>query len=293
MITAPIRYERLLDFCFACGIIGRSFRDCVNENVRREALQNSSPKYGAWLRASPPEKFVGRKPNGGPSGVHAGEVNSNRSIGHSLNRDGDLFEITEDDQRGQITGSTDRNEGNVIGGALKVGPDVFIATLKAGDIGDSNMHTLERVISGGNSEMGIDPVTYKTEVGGVRCNKDGKLKQKVLDCSVTEECGSYLVFESLALTKYEIGLKNINKGKKESTPSYESNLNGSESTGNNIPLVSKDKLNFSHTTSEGHGDKRKGSEDLETGRREKRMKVETSLIQNESTELGSQVRWEP
>ncbi|KAL5823721.1 hypothetical protein ACOSQ4_021621 [Xanthoceras sorbifolium] len=56
LVAAPIKYERLLEFCFACGLLGHALRDCDDETAMREALDGSSTKFGSWLRAAPPER---------------------------------------------------------------------------------------------------------------------------------------------------------------------------------------------------------------------------------------------
>ncbi|KAL5807766.1 hypothetical protein ACOSQ3_028457 [Xanthoceras sorbifolium] len=53
MITALIKYERLPDFCYGCGFIGHSFRECDNSEVRKNIMEGVDPKFGGWLRASP------------------------------------------------------------------------------------------------------------------------------------------------------------------------------------------------------------------------------------------------
>ncbi|KAK1563652.1 hypothetical protein Q3G72_030685 [Acer saccharum] len=269
--------------------------------------QNSSPKYGAWLRALPPEKTVDRKSTGGSSGVHAGEVNSNRTGGHTnLNRDIDFLEHTKNDQRGQIMIPRERNEaykmkGIVIGsspdmnpdlamnslqgmvdaGITKVGPECFTTAIagatggvsevdrdivmqvseevgitgSVSEIGSdsvvhvsevdpttdklevntsSAMHTLERGIKCGGSEMGLAPIAFGIEDGGVKNDKDGRLKQKILACAVSTKGGINLDLKSSVLTKDDLKPKSVSKGMVENSPNDDSNPNGSGSIGNTV-----------------------------------------------------------
>ncbi|KAL5773146.1 hypothetical protein ACOSQ2_013070 [Xanthoceras sorbifolium] len=53
MITVLIKYERLPDFCYGCGFIGHSFRECHKSKVRKSIMDGVEPKFGLWLRASP------------------------------------------------------------------------------------------------------------------------------------------------------------------------------------------------------------------------------------------------
>ncbi|KAI9197893.1 hypothetical protein LWI28_006215 [Acer negundo] len=52
VITAILLYERLPEFCYACGIIGHGLRDCPDEEARLGAFEGESTKYGSWLRAA-------------------------------------------------------------------------------------------------------------------------------------------------------------------------------------------------------------------------------------------------
>lgn len=57
-IKVYFQYERLQDFCYACGRLGRTVRDCketTDDKDREEELPNN---YGPWLRAS----MVKKKP---------------------------------------------------------------------------------------------------------------------------------------------------------------------------------------------------------------------------------------
>ncbi|KAL5747010.1 hypothetical protein ACOSQ2_024307 [Xanthoceras sorbifolium] len=51
LIVALLRYECLLEFCFACGKIGHGLRDCSDEEARTEALEGSTTKFSSWMRA--------------------------------------------------------------------------------------------------------------------------------------------------------------------------------------------------------------------------------------------------
>lgn len=46
-IPMPIRYERLPNFCFCCGILGHQFRECIKyKDHKQEDLA-----FGPWLKA--------------------------------------------------------------------------------------------------------------------------------------------------------------------------------------------------------------------------------------------------
>ncbi|TXG48193.1 hypothetical protein EZV62_027487 [Acer yangbiense] len=51
-----LKYERLPDFCFACGRIGHSVRECLDEDAKRAALDGQQTKFGSWMRATPIDK---------------------------------------------------------------------------------------------------------------------------------------------------------------------------------------------------------------------------------------------
>ncbi|KAL5787815.1 hypothetical protein ACOSP7_004764 [Xanthoceras sorbifolium] len=56
MITSPIKFEKLPEFCFACGLVGHSLKECLDEEARTCVINGSVSKYGVWLQASPPER---------------------------------------------------------------------------------------------------------------------------------------------------------------------------------------------------------------------------------------------
>ncbi|KAL5849009.1 hypothetical protein ACOSQ4_007022 [Xanthoceras sorbifolium] len=47
LIVAPMRYECLPDYCFACGLIDHAFRECTDIEAKKEALRSSTSKYGS------------------------------------------------------------------------------------------------------------------------------------------------------------------------------------------------------------------------------------------------------
>lgn len=46
-----IKYERLPNFCYACGAIGHTQKEC--DKVEEEGLDSITNQYGPWMRASP------------------------------------------------------------------------------------------------------------------------------------------------------------------------------------------------------------------------------------------------
>ncbi|KAL5770981.1 hypothetical protein ACOSP7_015135 [Xanthoceras sorbifolium] len=54
LIVAPIRYERLPEFCYGCGEVGHSLRDCSVEETRTKILAGGGAKFGSWMKATPP-----------------------------------------------------------------------------------------------------------------------------------------------------------------------------------------------------------------------------------------------
>ncbi|KAL5801796.1 hypothetical protein ACOSQ3_033428 [Xanthoceras sorbifolium] len=61
LITALIKYERLPDFCYGCGFIGHSVKECHNSEVRKSIMEGVEPKFGVWLRASPLDRSKPRQ----------------------------------------------------------------------------------------------------------------------------------------------------------------------------------------------------------------------------------------
>ncbi|TXG72967.1 hypothetical protein EZV62_001546 [Acer yangbiense] len=58
--VVSLKYERLLEFCFACGRIGHCNKECQDEAARKAVLYGSVNKYGSWLKASITDKSRSR-----------------------------------------------------------------------------------------------------------------------------------------------------------------------------------------------------------------------------------------
>ena len=50
-----LRYERLLNHCFQCAYLGHQKQECLEAKKVNESAREALP-YGAWLRATGPEK---------------------------------------------------------------------------------------------------------------------------------------------------------------------------------------------------------------------------------------------
>ncbi|XP_021757945.1 uncharacterized protein LOC110722981 [Chenopodium quinoa] len=48
-----VKYERLSDFCFYCGILDHTDRECDKKEMDGEEMNDVVYQYGPWLRASP------------------------------------------------------------------------------------------------------------------------------------------------------------------------------------------------------------------------------------------------
>ncbi|TXG51369.1 hypothetical protein EZV62_023893 [Acer yangbiense] len=51
-----LKYERLPEFCFTCGRIGHSNKECQDEEAKEATLEETVSKYGSWLKAPIPDR---------------------------------------------------------------------------------------------------------------------------------------------------------------------------------------------------------------------------------------------
>ncbi|KAL5827909.1 hypothetical protein ACOSQ4_019706 [Xanthoceras sorbifolium] len=63
IVALLLCYERLSEFCFECGLVGHSVRECVKARSSGGEIGNTQHSFGPWLRASSPPRVGGRRPN--------------------------------------------------------------------------------------------------------------------------------------------------------------------------------------------------------------------------------------
>ena len=80
-----LKYERLPEFCYACGKIGHGMKECIDKEARKVALDGSQTRFGSWLKAiildKPKTRF---NPQGNGSSSDRA-----RSLGTSHDTEGD------------------------------------------------------------------------------------------------------------------------------------------------------------------------------------------------------------
>ncbi|TXG60988.1 hypothetical protein EZV62_012351 [Acer yangbiense] len=74
-----VRHERLSDFCFQCGILGHTFKDCLDKPTHLEGNKSEEFLFGFWMQASaPPKRFM----NGGKRWPYNGRGNGSSFRDH-------------------------------------------------------------------------------------------------------------------------------------------------------------------------------------------------------------------
>ncbi|TXG46618.1 hypothetical protein EZV62_027882 [Acer yangbiense] len=68
VVVVGLKYERLPEFCYACGQIGHGRNECNDEEAKREAIKGPITKFGSWMRASSSEKVKFKSPSNGSGG---------------------------------------------------------------------------------------------------------------------------------------------------------------------------------------------------------------------------------
>ncbi|KAK2650316.1 hypothetical protein Ddye_017805 [Dipteronia dyeriana] len=146
-VTIPIKYERLPEFCYGCGVLGHSFHDCMDKTSRREAMEGSMTKYGDWLRAV----LMGRLKSAYQNNLRS----ENHRLGEEKSRYGNDVEKEND-----YPGHDDLRKGDGISLVRKV-------------VGQTPVILKE----GGKTEKTVvENVSGKSEKGGVRAEVAAELE---------------------------------------------------------------------------------------------------------------------
>ncbi|TXG46295.1 hypothetical protein EZV62_028202 [Acer yangbiense] len=99
--TMNLKYERLPEFCFACGKIGHGIKECQDVDARNTALEGSQNKFGSWLKASIPDHLKPR------SGVYNDETLSKRTRSMAESRESEGDRSSSQTEKRKETLSTD------------------------------------------------------------------------------------------------------------------------------------------------------------------------------------------
>ncbi|TXG54199.1 hypothetical protein EZV62_019455 [Acer yangbiense] len=86
--VVSLKYERVPEFCFACGRLGHGIKECLDEKAMKDALDGSIIKYGSWLKAPISDKPKNR---GGMFGnASSSKRSKSREISQEIEGDGSV-----------------------------------------------------------------------------------------------------------------------------------------------------------------------------------------------------------
>ncbi|TXG69315.1 hypothetical protein EZV62_004250 [Acer yangbiense] len=79
IVVVGLKYERLPEFCYACGRLGHGVNECSDLEAKKEAMEGSTPRFGSWMRALSSEKSKEKS----SSQVSGGSSVRDKSLGSS------------------------------------------------------------------------------------------------------------------------------------------------------------------------------------------------------------------
>ncbi|KAK0608552.1 hypothetical protein LWI29_032271 [Acer saccharum] len=106
VVVVVLKYERLPEFCYACGKIGHALRDCHDDEARMNAMEGATASYGAWMRAAAPDRQKmknsqtekGESSGKGKSERESGGTSANQNLGSKF-KPPESTGVGEDDVR--------------------------------------------------------------------------------------------------------------------------------------------------------------------------------------------------
>ncbi|KAK3183028.1 hypothetical protein Dsin_030314 [Dipteronia sinensis] len=86
--TLLLRYERLSDYCYRCGLVGHVHSNCPAESSKSGPLSDQQRKLGVWLRtSSPPKKYFGKRLGNNRPKIFGSYVKRHADLGQCTNNE--------------------------------------------------------------------------------------------------------------------------------------------------------------------------------------------------------------
>lgn len=116
----PMKYKRLPNFCFQCGIIGHVQKDCFLSQENTERKKGFVAQYGTWLRFQGVVKgTAGARRNGTNRSASSNTSESSRDWSDDVSRFKRKSEVGEGEQEEDSMGVVGKNGGGEDSDKLK------------------------------------------------------------------------------------------------------------------------------------------------------------------------------
>ncbi|TXG69259.1 hypothetical protein EZV62_004194 [Acer yangbiense] len=83
VVVVGLKYERMPEFCFACGRVGHGINECSDIEAKKEAMEGNNPRFGLWMRAPTTDKPKDKSSSqlSGGSSVRDKSMGSSQEVG--------------------------------------------------------------------------------------------------------------------------------------------------------------------------------------------------------------------